>query len=164
MAAHEARAYAAAHDEPAASSALLRADKALDQAGGTSGAVWPWMFPATDQEISRYRGYAGVSLELPDMAVPAMTGWLEDLGAAPTKIRAFTLTKLAQAHVQAGDVEQACDLAAQALALAAQLGEAWSVMAVRNLRVQLRPMEATPAVKAFDERVASTLLALPSSS
>ena len=164
MAAHEARAHAAAHDEPATASALLRADKALDQASGTAEAVWPWMFPANEQEISRYRGYAGVSLELPDMAVPAMTGWLEHLGAAPTKIRAFTQTKLAQAYVQAGDVEQACDLGAQALALATQLGEAWSVMAVRNLRVQLRPMEATPAVKAFDERMLSTLLRLPRSS
>jgi len=93
-----------------------------------------------------------------------MTGWLEHLGAAPTKIRAFTLTKLAQAHVQAGDVEQACDLGAQALALATHLGEAWSVMAVRNLRIQLRPMEATPAVRAFDERALSTLFKLPSSS
>ncbi len=119
------------------------------------------MFPANDWEISRYRGYAGVSLELPTMAVPALTGWLEHLGAGPTKIRAFTLTKLAQAHLQAGDVEKACDLGAQAFAIATQLGEAWSVMAIRDLRVQLKPVEATQAVRAFDERVLSTLLTLP---
>jgi hypothetical protein len=164
MAAHEARAYAAAHDEPAASSAFLRADKALDQTSGTGDAVWPWMFPANDQEISRYQGYAAVSLELPTTAVPALTGWLEHLGTAPTKMRAYTLSKLAEAHVQAGDVEQACDLGTQALTVATQSREAWSLMAVRDLRVQLMPMEATPAVRAFDERVASTLLALPSRS
>jgi len=161
VAAHEARAHASAHDEPATSTALLRADRALAQANEDRDAVWPWMFPANDWEISRYRGYAGVSLELPTMAVPALTGWLEHLGAAPTKIRAFTLTKLAQAHLQAGDVEKACDLGAQAFAIATQLGEAWSVMAIRDLRVQLKPVEATQAVRAFDERVLSTLLTLP---
>jgi len=79
-------------------------------------------------------------------------------------MRAYTLRKLAEAHVQAGDVEQACDLGTQALTVATQSREAWSLMAVRDLRVQLMPMEATLAVRAFDERVASTLLALPSSS
>jgi len=120
MAAHEARAYAAAHDEPAAINALLRADKALEEANGNSDAVWPWMFPANDQEISRYRGYAAVSLELPTTAVPALTGWLERLGTAPAKMRAYTLSKLAEAHIQAGDVEQACDLGAQAFTIATQ--------------------------------------------
>ena len=79
-------------------------------------------------------------------------------------MRAYTLSKLAEAHVQAGDVEQACDLGAQALTVATQSREAWSLMAVRELRVQLAPVEATPAVKAFDERMVSTLLRLPSSS
>jgi ATP/maltotriose-dependent transcriptional regulator MalT len=121
------------------------------------------MFPANDREISRYQGYAAVSLERPTTAVPALTGWLEHVGTAPTKMRAYTLSKLAEAHVQAGDVEQACDLGAQALTVATQSREAWSLMAVRELRVELAPMEATPAVKAFDERMVSTLLRLPSS-
>jgi len=95
------------------------------------------------------------------MAVPALTDGLTCLGAVPAKRRAFTLSKLAEAHVQAGDVEQACDLGAQAFTVATQSREAWSLMAVRDLRVQLKPMEATPGVRAFDERVLSTLLTLP---
>src|SRR5437667_10570606 len=96
------------------------------------------------------------------MAVPALTGWLEPSGAAPTKMRAYTLSKLAEAHVHAGDVEQACDLGGQAFTIASQSREAWSLMAVRDLRVQLMPVEATPAVRAFDDRMLSTLLTLPS--
>jgi hypothetical protein len=34
-------------------------------------------------------------------------------------------------------------------------------MAVRNVRVQLMPVETTQAVRAFDDRVLSTLLTLP---
>ncbi len=98
------------------------------------------------------------------MAVPALTEGLEYLGPAPTKRRAYTLSKLAEAYVQMGDAEQACDLGAEVFTMATQLGDTESLMAVRNVRVQLMPMETTQAVRAFDERVMSTLLALPGKS
>jgi transcriptional regulator with XRE-family HTH domain len=161
VAAHEATAYATAHDEPAMSSALLRAEKALDETNGSSDAIWPWVFPMNDQEVSRYRGVAAVSLKLPKMAVPALRKGLDSLGRAPTKRRGYTLSKLAEAHVQTGDVEQACHLGAEAFTVATQLRDTWSLMVLRNVRAQLTPMEATRAVRSFDERVLSTLLALP---
>jgi hypothetical protein len=43
----------------------------------------------------------------------------------------------------------------------AQLRDTWSLMVLRNARVQLTPMEKTQAVRAFDERVLSTVLTLP---
>ncbi len=161
IAAHEATAYATAHDEPATSIALIRAEKVLDDTNGQSEAIWPWVHPMNSKEISRYQGFASVSLKLPAMAVPALTDGLAYLGPAPTKRRAYTLGKLAEAYVQTGDVEQACDFGAQAFSIGSQLGDTFSLMAVRNLRVQLMPVETTQAVRAFDERVASTLLALP---
>ena len=161
IAAHEATAYAAAKDAPATSSALIWADKELDKANGSSEATWPWVFPMNDREIGRYRGFAAVTLNLPAMAVPTLTDGLEYLGPAPTKRRAYTLSKLAEAYFQKGDVEQACELGAQAFAIGSQLGDTWSLMAVRDVRVQLAPMEATQAVRAFDDRVLSTLLTLP---
>jgi len=114
-----------------------------------------------DGDVSRYRGFAAVSGGLPELAVPALTEGLDSLGTAPTKWRAYTLSKLAEAHVQRGDVEQACDLGAQAYTIATQLGDTWSLMVVRNVRVQLMPRETTQAVRAFDDRVFSTLLTLP---
>jgi hypothetical protein len=102
LAAREATAYATAHDQPATSSALLRAESALEETNGSSHATWPWVFPVNDQEISRYRGFAAVSLKLPKMAVPALKEGLDSLGMAPTKRRGYTLSKLAEAHVQTG--------------------------------------------------------------
>src|SRR5712692_7358901 len=85
IAAREATSYAAAHDEPAMSSALIRAETTLDKTNGFGEPTWPWIFPIDDKEISRYRGFAAVSVNLPAMAVPALTDGLEYLGPAPTK-------------------------------------------------------------------------------
>src|SRR5207244_963323 len=74
IAAREATAYATARDEPGMSSALLWAEKSLDKTDGPSEANWPWTFPINHQhELTRYRGFAAVSLKLPAMAVPALT-------------------------------------------------------------------------------------------
>jgi hypothetical protein len=45
--------------------------------------------------------------------------------------------------------------------MATQLGDIEGLMALRNVRVQLMPVETTQAVRAFDDRVLSTLLTLP---
>src|SRR5437764_6584952 len=111
-------------------------------------------------KINRYRGFAAVSLKHPEMALSALKEGLDSLGPAPTKTRQYAMSKLAEAHVQAGDVEQACDVGAQALGMAVQLGDTLGIMAVRQVRVQLTPMQAAPAVRAFDERALSSLLAL----
>ncbi len=162
IAAREATAYATAHDEPAMSSALFRAERSLDKTDGPGVATWPWTFPMNHQhELTRYRGFAALSLKLPAMAVPALTDGLEQLGPAPTKRRAYTMSKLAEAHCQTGDIEQACDLGAQAFTIGSQLGDTESLIALRNVRVQLMPVETTQAVRAFDDRVLSTLLTLP---
>jgi hypothetical protein len=161
VAAREATAYATARDEPAMSNALLRAEKMLAETKDRSEAGWPWLFPMNGQEVSRYRGFAAVSLQLPAMAVPALEEGLDSLGPAPTKRRAYTLIKLAEAHVQARDVEQACHLGVDAFTMATHLGDIEGLMALRNVRVQLMPVETTQAVRAFDDRVLSTLLTLP---
>src|SRR5437588_2175746 len=112
LAAREATAYATAHDEPAMSSALIEAEKSFGKTDGPDEATWPWVFPMNGQEVSRYRGLAALSLRLPALAVPALNEGLEALGPAPTKRRAYTLGKLAEAYCQSGDVDRACDLGA----------------------------------------------------
>ncbi|MGH2731523.1 MAG: hypothetical protein ACRDJG_00980 [Actinomycetota bacterium] len=157
----EATAYAAAHDKAAALDALARAERALDAAGEGIEPAWPWVFPINYGMISRYRGYAAASLGLAEMAVPALNEGLEDLGPIRTKRHAYTLGQLAKVHVQTGDVEQACDLAAEAFTIATQFGDAETVMAIRNARVQLIPMSATQAVRKLDEHLLTTSLSLP---
>src|SRR5260370_29908317 len=95
------------------------------------------------------------------MDVPARTEALGSFGPGLTKWRALTLSKLAEAHVQAGDIEQACDLGAEAFTIAKYLGDMWSLMSVRTVRVLLSPVEDAQALKTFDERALSTVLALP---
>jgi transcriptional regulator with XRE-family HTH domain len=161
IAAREATAYASAQDEPAMSNALLEAEKSLDETKGLNETTWPWGLPMDHDEITRYRGFAAVSLKLPAMAVPALSEGLDHLGPTPTKRRVYTLSKLAEAYCQTGDVEQACDRGADAFTMATQFGDTGSLIALRNVRVQLMPVETTPAVRAFDDRVLSTLLTLP---
>jgi len=143
------------------STALMQAEESLGKTDGPSEATWPWGFPMDHDEVTRQRGFAALCLKLPAMAVPALKDGLDALGPAHTKRRAHTLGKLAEAHCQTGDVEQACDVGTQAFVIGSQLGDPWSLMAVRNVRVQLMPVETTQAVRAFDDRVLSTLLTLP---
>src|SRR5438445_9167253 len=119
----------------------------------TGEASLPWLSAVTEEKLNRYRGFAGVSLQNPGMAVPALTEALDSLGLAPTKTRGYALSKLAEAHVQTSDIEQACDVGAQAFMIAAQLGDTLGLMAIRNVRVQLMPWKTTRAVRSFDERV-----------
>jgi protein-L-isoaspartate(D-aspartate) O-methyltransferase len=160
IAARQATAHAAAHDEPAMSSALLQAEKALDENSGSGETTWPWVFPIDHGELSRYRGIAAASLELPRTALPALEEGLGSVGTAPSKRRSYTLGKLAEVHVLTGDIEQACDLAVDVFTIATQLSDTESLMAVRRLRTQLVPVAATPAVRAFDDRVLSSVLGL----
>ncbi|MGH2733384.1 MAG: hypothetical protein ACRDJG_10700 [Actinomycetota bacterium] len=160
VATREATAYATAHNEAAALEALARIERIPDAAGEEGESAWPWM-PINHQEISRYRGFAAVSLGLSEMAIAALKEGLEALGPAPSKKRAYALSKLAEVYVQTGDVGQACDLTAEAFTIALQLGDIWSVMAIRNVRVQLAPMSATQAVRELDEGLLSTILSLP---
>ena len=161
IAAREATAYASAQDEAAMSGALMQAEESLGKTDGPSEATWPWGFPMDHDEVTRQRGFAALCLKLPAMAVPALSEGLEHLGPTPTKRRVYTLSKLAEAHCQTGDVEQACDRGADAFTMATQFGDTTSLIALRHMRVQLMPMEATKAVRAFDDRVLSTLLTLP---
>jgi transcriptional regulator with XRE-family HTH domain len=161
VAVREATAHATAHDEPAMSSALIEAERSLEKTDGPGVATWPWVFPVNGQEVTRYRGLAALSLGLPAMAIPALNEGLDALGPAPTKRRAYTLGKLAEAYCQSGDVDRACDLGADAFTLATQFEDTESLIGLRNVRVQLMPVETTQAVRAFDDRVLSTLLTLP---
>src|SRR5438034_3839439 len=89
-------------------------------------------------------------------ALPIFNEGLDALGPAPTKRRAYTLGKLAEAYCQSGDVDRACDLGADAFTLATQFGDTESLIGLRNVRVQLMPVETTQAVRAFDDGVLST--------
>jgi len=71
------------------------------------------------------------------------------------------MSKLAEAHCQTGDVEQARDLGARAFPIGSQLGDTESLIAPRDVRVEVMPVGTTQAVRAFDDRVLSTLLTLP---
>jgi hypothetical protein len=63
------------------------------------------------------------------------------------------LTALATAHVQHGDVDEACRLGIEALTLAVQQQVQPNFQDVRKVRLELEPWRDAPAVQEFDERL-----------
>jgi hypothetical protein len=70
------------------------------------------------------------------------------------KIQARLLTDLARAHLERGDVEQACQLGHESLAIALASETEMSIDQLRQLRAEMRPWEGSAAVREFDGALA----------
>jgi tetratricopeptide (TPR) repeat protein/transcriptional regulator with XRE-family HTH domain len=145
-------AYAMTGRPQAALEAFGRAEAAL-QAQREGERTWPWVFPGDHGRIARFRGIAAVRLGRPKEGLASLHEGLDLLGSAPTKRRARTLTELARGYVLAGDMEEACSLAGEALTLGTELGSPRMVRYVREVRAQLEPWKTEQAVKELDERL-----------
>jgi hypothetical protein len=71
------------------------------------------------------------------------------------KTRPRLLSALATAHVREGNVDEACRVGADALALAARQQVATNLQDVRRLRLDLEPWRDTQAVRELDEQLAN---------
>jgi hypothetical protein len=69
------------------------------------------------------------------------------------KTRPRLLTALATAHMRQGNIEEACQLGADALGLATQ-EVAPNLQDVRKLRIELEPWRDSAPVRRLDERLA----------
>jgi hypothetical protein len=75
------------------------------------------------------------------------------------KIRPRLLAALATAHVREGNIDEACRIGADALALADRQQVTTNLQDVRRLRLDLEPWRDTHAVKELDEQLAAITIA-----
>jgi transcriptional regulator with XRE-family HTH domain len=132
---------------------LDAAEAALDRASLTDDPAWIYYFGRT--ELDTYKGACYEQLGRPAAALATWQSVLASLDASLVRDRSFYLTHLAATYMQEAELEQACRLAAEALAVAVSTRSRRGLERVRGLRQQqLAPWRATSPVKALDEQLA----------
>jgi len=151
LAAREAEEQAARGDTPAALRALERAHSAFDRGAPDSERVWTQFFDRgrldglTLTTFTRLRRRAE--------ARDAAERGLREAGPAATKKRSLLLGDVAEIHLQNGEVDEACRLAADALAIVAQTDFSMGLAKVKRLRGRMRPWEGRQSVRDLDEQM-----------
>jgi tetratricopeptide (TPR) repeat protein len=154
LAAVEAEACANLGEAKAALSALERAELGLRRAPSEDT---PRFISFFDQaRLAGYEGICHVRLGRPERAQAKLTEALEGLNPTDVKHRAIVITDLASAHVQKREVDEACGLAGQALAIVTEKQFAKGRQRIRDFRTRLEPWNGTRAVKDLDEQLLAT--------
>ncbi len=116
---------------------------------------WPWVFAFDDAKVAAYRALAGVRLHRPHEARTAFAEAFS--GARPSaKQSAVLMAELASAYSEAGDVDEAFRLAAEALSAGIRLRSEKVISRVRRFRRGYRGPNAR-CVMEFDEHLATAL-------
>jgi hypothetical protein len=103
----------------------------------------------TEDEITIMAGRCYVELDQPDRAIPLLTGVLARYDERQTRESALYTSWLAEAHIQAGDVEHATALAQHTLELSSSTSSARGDDRVTLLAQRLGPHRAVGAVREF---------------
>jgi hypothetical protein len=102
-----------------------------------------------DARLAGERGVIAVRLGAANDGHRALDAALRRLRPG-LKIESRLLTSLARAHLQSGDVERACEVARDSLAVARSSETEPSLQDLLNLREELRPWDNSSAVREFD--------------
>jgi transcriptional regulator with XRE-family HTH domain len=111
-----------------------------------------WAYWLTRDEIDIMAGRCYTELRRPMRAVPLLDTALAGYGTGNPRESALYSTWLADSYVQAGEIEQAAEVACHALGLATAVNSARSRHRVDLVRARLRPYRYAPAVREFEER------------
>jgi hypothetical protein len=153
----EAHGHACAGNEAACSRALSDAEMALDRADRSADPQWIGYFD--EAYLSAKFGHCFKELRQPATTKRFALRSL-DMDNSYVRGRAFNLALLSTAHAQAGEVEAACSVGADAVALVREMDSVRANEYIRALRRELTPYEMSPAVVNFDQ-AAGDLLAQP---
>ena len=139
----EAHAHAALGDDAACGTALHQAETAFDRRSPGRQPEWigyldEAYLAAKFAECFRELGDGGRAVRHARRSL--------DMDGRYVRGRMFNLTLLASAHIQNGDLDQACAVGADALRLAGGLSSARSRSYVTDLCVRLKPYEKEPDV------------------
>lgn len=108
-----------------------------------------WVYWLPEDEIIVMAGRCYVELGQPDRAIPLLTGVLARYDERQTRESALYTSWLAEAHVQAGDVEHAAALAQRTLELSSSTSSARGDDRVTLLAQRLGPYHRVSAAREF---------------
>jgi transcriptional regulator with XRE-family HTH domain len=152
----EARALARLGDARACDLALSAAVTMFERRVPEDDPEWIRYFD--DAELAAEFGHCFRDLGRPVDATQYATQCLGDADGTYLRSDFFATMVLADAHLRAGDVEQACDIALHALSLGEQLKSARCASYLREFRTELSRIGPTLAARELEEQaVGSTL-------
>lgn len=154
----EARALARAGDAAACDRAMSAAVREYERRDPDRDPEWFQYFD--EAELAAELGHCNRDLGRPVDATTYATQSIQ-LSAESPRSDFFVSMVLADAHLDHGDVEQACEVALRALQLGEQLKSARCVTYVDEFRQRLSKLGDTPTVRDFAERARSTRLWTP---
>jgi tetratricopeptide (TPR) repeat protein len=108
-----------------------------------------WTYWLDEDEITVLAGRCYVEVGRPDRAIQLLTGVLERYDERQARESALYTSWLAEAHVQAGDIEHASALAQRTLELSASTSSSRGDDRVTLLAQRLAPHRAVGAVRDF---------------
>ncbi|GAA2104075.1 hypothetical protein [Actinomadura alba] len=147
--------------------ALSRSDENVVQAALTSGAEalvdggerpdphWATWVDRTELDIMT--GRCWTALGRPLRAIPALEGALANYDDTHARDKALYLTWLAEAYLDAGEVEQGADTLSGAIALSADVASVRPHRRIHEVLHRMRRDAALPAVNGLLERAATLL-------
>jgi transcriptional regulator with XRE-family HTH domain len=150
----EAHGHAVGGDEAACATALGRAERTLDRADRRGDPQWIGYFD--EAYLAAKFGHCFAALGRGDLAGRFAARSLE-MDDRYVRGRAFNLALLATAHAQAGDLEQAASVGAEAVRGAEGLQSARAVDYIARLADRLAPHAGLPAVQEFAALAAPVL-------
>jgi transcriptional regulator with XRE-family HTH domain/tetratricopeptide (TPR) repeat protein len=152
LAAREAEEQAARGD---AGSALRALDRAQDAFGDAKqrgeDRVWTHFFDQGRLDGLRVTTYSRLGRSA--AAYSAATAGLRAAGPGATKKRSLLLGDVALVHIKRGEIDQATQLLADALAIVAQTDFSMGLARVRQVRDRLRPWHYTAPIRDLDEQL-----------
>ncbi|WP_405556224.1 regulator [Streptomyces sp. NBC_01171] len=150
----EARAHAVLGETRACTGALVRAERALETARpGDDVPHWARFFD--EAQLADELGHCHRDLHQFRAAAQHAERSLRLRSAAHARSRLFSRVVLATARLGLGDLDQACSLAAEAAAQAAEMRSVRAVEYIRDFERRLEPYRDAPPARGYRERVAA---------
>ncbi len=153
FAVYEAGACSRVGDTRTMQALLARAEEATSK----DQEPWAWTVPLSPRRFTRYIGFCATNVRLPALSIPTLKQGLQELGPAPSRWRAISLSCLAESYILTGEIEEACGRAGEAFDIGSQLGSYRVLQRVREVRSCLNPYRDVAAVRDLDERMAGAL-------
>jgi transcriptional regulator with XRE-family HTH domain len=131
--------------------AMERAQALLGEARASDRPAWFDYYDAS--RLAGFKGLLHLRLNQPEAAHGILGQAIATLPFDAAKQRACYLADQATVYANAGDVEEACQLGADALRILGEVEYATGVQRVRDLSVKLRPHRDHPAVADLTEQL-----------
>ncbi|MFF8034061.1 MULTISPECIES: regulator [unclassified Streptomyces] len=151
----EARGHAVLGEVRACTAALVRAERALESARPPGDEVPPWARFFDEAQLADEFGHCHRDLQQFRAAAQHAERSLQLRAPGYARSRLFCRVVLATARLGLGELDQACQLAAEAAAQAAEMRSVRAVEYVRDFERRLEPYRDAAPVRTYRDKVAT---------